>query len=112
MANQLEAAISGHTVFIGDLILTEVLRGVANEKLARLVETTLERFNVVRLGGREIAVKAAENYRLLRGKGVTVRGTVDLIIGTWCIAHAIPLLHSDRDFEGMERWLGLKRWQG
>ena len=64
----------------------------------------------VLLGGRALAVAAARNYRLLRAKGITVRGTIDLPIATWCIAHAVPLLHADRDFTGMEKWLRLPRW--
>ena len=111
-AQQLDAAVSAHTILVGDLVLAEVLRGVADESLARLVTAGLDRFDVVELGGRDMAIKAAENYRLLRGKGFTVRGTVDLFIGTWCLVHDVPLLHADRDFEGMEKWLGLRRWKG
>jgi predicted nucleic acid-binding protein len=56
---------------------------------------------------REIAVKAAENYRVLRRKGVTVRKTIDLWIGTFCIEHGCLLLHNDRDFQPMVSHLGL-----
>jgi predicted nucleic acid-binding protein len=31
-----------------------------------------------------------------------------MIIGTFCIEHGHMLLHSDRDFEPMERILGLQ----
>jgi predicted nucleic acid-binding protein len=48
--------------------------------------------------GKDIAIKAATNFRLLRKKGITVRKTVDMIIGTFCIEHELPLLHNDRDF--------------
>ena len=111
-ATRLHAAITGNAILLGDFILAEVLRGVATERMARLVAAGLSGFDVVELGGREMAIQAAQNYRLLRGKGITVRGTIDLFIGTWCIVHAVPLLHADRDFEGMEKWLGLNRWEG
>ena len=39
-----------------------------------------------------------------------MRGTVDLLIATWCIENEMPLLHTDRDFLGFEEHLGLKRW--
>ena len=39
------------------------------------------------------------------------RGTIDVIIATWCVENAIPLLHNDRDFEAMEGRLGLVRWR-
>lgn len=111
-AVDLQHAIQEHQVLLGDLILAEVMRGVVNERVARLVLASLDAFDVVELGGKELAVKAAENYRILRGKGMTVRGTVDLFIGTWCIHHDVPLLHADRDFAGMEKHLGLRRWEG
>ncbi len=56
----------------------------------------------------ELAVRAAANYRALRGKSVTVRKTIDVIIGTFCIEHGHVLLHADRDFEPMRRHLGLR----
>jgi predicted nucleic acid-binding protein len=55
---------------------------------------------------REIAAKAAENYRVLRRKGVTVRKT-DLWIGTFCIEYGCRLLHNDRDFQPMVEHVGL-----
>jgi predicted nucleic acid-binding protein len=53
-------------------------------------------------------VKTAANYRFLRRQGVTVRKTIDLIIGTFCIECGHTLLHNDRDFEPMENLLGLQ----
>lgn len=61
-----------------------------------------------RLGHRQLAGRAAANYRLVRRQGITVRKTIDLIIGTFCIERGHALLHSDRDFEPMERLLGLQ----
>lgn len=111
-AEALDRALGHHSILLGDLVLVEILRGVPDEKTAHLVKSALDQFDTVELGGKAIAVAAAEHYRLLRSKGVTVRGTVDLLIGTWCIAHDIPLLHADRDYEAMEKWLGLRRWVG
>jgi predicted nucleic acid-binding protein len=39
---------------------------------------------------------------------VTIRKTIDLIIGTFCIERGHTLLHDDRDFEPMIRHLGLR----
>lgn len=60
------------------------------------------------MGGCEIATLSAENYRKLRKKGITVRKTIDVIIGTFCINKNIQLLHDDKDFEPMIKYLGLK----
>ena len=48
------------------------------------------------------------NYRYLRKKGVTVRKTIDIIIGTFCIHNQLTLLHCDRDFNPLVKFLGLK----
>jgi hypothetical protein len=59
------------------------------------------------LGGREVALLAADNYRTLRARGITVRKTIDVIIGSYCLLHALPLLHTDCDFDALETHLGL-----
>jgi predicted nucleic acid-binding protein len=95
-------------LLIGDLILYEVLQGFRTDAQARLVERSLRRFEAVPLIDPELAVKAAANYRLLRSRGITIRKTIDLIIGTYCIERGHALLHSDRDFAPMESFLGLQ----
>jgi predicted nucleic acid-binding protein len=92
-------------ILVGDLILCEVLQGLRTEAQARLVERSLGRFEAVSLLDPALAVKTAANYRFLRRQGVTVRKTIDLIIGTFCIECGHTLLHNDRDFEPM---LGLQ----
>jgi predicted nucleic acid-binding protein len=95
-------------LLVGDLILCEVLQGFRSEAHARLVERTLIQYQFVTLSSPELAIKAAANYRLLRRRGVTIRKTIDVIIGTFCIERGHALLRSDRDFEPMERFLGLQ----
>jgi len=95
-------------MLIGDLILCEVLRGCRSEAEATEVEAALREFAIVTLCTPDLAVRAAANYRLLRRRGVTIRTTIDMIIGTFCIERGHTLLHSDRDFEPMERLLGLR----
>jgi predicted nucleic acid-binding protein len=55
----------------------------------------------------ELAVRAARNYRTLRSRGITVRKSIDMIIGTFCLERGVPLLHNDADFQPMEQHLGL-----
>ncbi len=64
--------------------------------------------SVLSSGGVEIAVAAAENYRILRTKGITVRKTIDCLIATFCIREGHELLHRDRDFDPFEMHLGLQ----
>ena len=95
-------------LLVGDLILCEVLQGCRSEAEAAEVETALREFTIVPLCTADLAIRAAANDRLLRRRGVTVRTTIDMIIGTFCIERGYMLLHSDRDFEPMERLLGLQ----
>ena len=105
---RLRELIPARPLLVGDLILCEVLQGLRSEREARLVERALRRFTTVSLLDIDLAVKAAANYRSMRAKGLTIRKTVDLIIGTFCIERGHVLLHDDRDFEPMVRILGLQ----
>ena len=104
----LRQLIPNSPILIGDLILCEVLQGLRTDAQAKLVEKSLTRFELVSLLDPALAVKAAANYRFLRRQGITVRKTIDLIITTFCVERGHSLLHSDRDFEPMERFLGLQ----
>jgi len=95
-------------LLVGDLVLCEVLQGMRGNREAGLAEEALREFTFVTLCDPELAITAAANFRLLRGHGITIRSTIDLIIGTFCIERGHHLLHSDRDFEPMERLLGLR----
>jgi predicted nucleic acid-binding protein len=68
----------------------------------------LTSLTVVAMGGQEIAIQAAKNFRALRKLGVTVRKTIDTIIATRCIESGYDLLHSDRDFDPFTQHLGLR----
>jgi predicted nucleic acid-binding protein len=93
---------------VGDLIAAEVLQGVRDDREFKLVKKTLDAFDHIELAGYALAVRASENYRLLRDKGITVRKTIDTLIATRCIEDGLTLLHADRDFLPFEQHLGLK----
>ena len=105
--DRLHALLDEERIATGDLILTELLQGFRTKSQITAVQQILFRLEYYDLAGKTVALKAAENYRLLRKKGVTVRKTIDVIIGTFCIERNIALLHSDRDFDPMEQHLGL-----
>ncbi|MEQ1616609.1 MAG: PIN domain nuclease [Hyphomicrobiaceae bacterium] len=104
--------INDDQALIGDLVLTEVLQGYRSDREFELARQWLEVVPLRTISGRELAVAAASNYRFLRAKGITVRKTIDVLIGTWCIVNQTPLLHSDRDFDPLEQHLGLQVWRG
>lgn len=105
---RLDALIPAEPLLMGDLILCEILQGFRSQAAARLAERSLSRFEAVSLCNPDLAIAAAANYRFLRTRGITIRKTIDVIIGTFCIERGHHLLHSDRDFEPMERLLGLQ----
>jgi predicted nucleic acid-binding protein len=104
----LEGLLDSHPLGIGDLILTEVLQGCKFDKEFNEVRRLLSRLDLVILGGEDVAIEAARNYRKLRTLGVTVRGTIDVVLATRCIVSGHQLLHSDRDFDTFEQHLGLR----
>ncbi len=95
-------------VLVGDLVLLEVLQGARDKPHADRVERNLRLFKTDSMLDGTLASRAAAHYRFLRSRGITVRKTVDLIIGTFCVAHDHVLLHDDRDFDPMVMHLGLR----
>lgn len=104
----LDSLLGRSPLAIGDLIAAEVLQGVRDEQEFRSVKTTLEAFDHIDLVGYELAVKASENYRSLRARGVTIRKTIDTLIATRCIEDGLTLLHADQDFVPFVEHLGLR----
>jgi predicted nucleic acid-binding protein len=105
---RLDKLLGHEPLAVGDLMLTEVLQGFAKERDFNEAKKLLTSLIVVELGGQEIAIQAARNFRALRNLGVTVRKTIDTIIATRCIASGYDLLHNDRDFEPFVIHLGLR----
>lgn len=106
-AETLDRLLASEPVAIGDLIYAEVLQGFSSAKAFRRAKAALDELECYDLVGRDMALKAALNFRKLRDKGVTVRKTVDVLIATFCIERGVALLHRDRDFDAFEEHLGL-----
>lgn len=104
---RLEECMRDRDIVLGDLIVAEVLQGAKGAREFALIESVFEPLIKRSLCNPDLAVKAAANFRALRSGGVTIRGTIDVIIATWCLENRVPLLHSDRDFAAMEAALGL-----
>jgi hypothetical protein len=105
---RLRRALEEDDAAIGDLVLSELLRGTRDDVGARRLSERLAALPCHDLVGRTVAIRAAANYRALRRRGITIRKDVDLLIGAWCIEHEVPLLHADRDFDPMAEHLGLR----
>jgi predicted nucleic acid-binding protein len=93
---KLDSLPGSEPLAIGDLILTEVLQGFADESGFQRRLENADRADRRRVGREEIAIQAARNFRALRNAGVTVRKTVDTVIAARCIESGHELLHEDR----------------
>lgn len=104
----LHAILGQQIIVIGDLIYIEVLQGFNSDKDFNTARQLLDTLVFREMVGREIALKSAGNYRFLRRQGITVRKTIDVIIGTYCMESNMALLHADKDFDVLETHLGLQ----
>lgn len=105
---KLRAVDDFDSILVGDLVLLEVLQGARDDAHAARVEKAMRQFAIAAMLDDAIAVRAAANYRRLRGLGTAVRKTVDLIIATFCVERGHALLHDDRDFDAMAKLLHLR----
>ena len=105
---KLDSLLDREPLAIGDLILAEVLQGFTNNSDFNKAKGLLTSLDVVDIGGIDVAIQAARNFRTLRGFGITVRKTIDTLIATRCIESGYVLLHNDRDFEPFVKHLKLR----
>jgi predicted nucleic acid-binding protein len=105
---RLDALLGSELICVGDLVLAEVLQGFNTDREFNQARKLLTLLEVVDLGGQELAIQAARNFRTLRLMGVTVRKTIDTLIATACIEKDLSLLYSDRDFDPFVEHLGLR----
>ncbi|HEY5055731.1 MAG TPA: PIN domain nuclease [Acidobacteriaceae bacterium] len=107
-ADWLARNVESDEISLTDLTLCEVLQGLRDDLAFERVLHRLMLLPIFEIGGTALAIAAAENYRILRAKGITVRKTIDCLIATFCILHGHALLHRDRDFDPFEEHLGLR----
>jgi predicted nucleic acid-binding protein len=105
--DRLDEILADGSALIGDLMLAEVLQGCDSDKDFRQMQKLLDPVGRIAIGGEDIAVEAAKNFRRLRALGIAPRKTIDTLIATRCILDGLPLLFSDRDFEPFAKHVGL-----
>lgn len=93
-----------------DLVFFEVLRGFREERALRQARLLLQSLHIEPCGGEDVALAAAEHYRHLRARGITVRSSIDVMVAAFCIERDYLLLHSDRDYDAIAAHRGLRVW--
>jgi len=103
----LNVLLDEERIATGDLIIAELMQGFRTKNQISSALGILSKLEYFDLVGKNIALKAAENFRFLRKKGITIRKTIDTIIGTFCSENKIKLLHNDHDFDPFVKYCGL-----
>jgi len=98
-------------VAILPVIVAEVLQGFRTETGFLKARDLLLGLPVL-VPSIECHVEAACLFRRLRGKGITVRGTIDCIIAQTCLDHDAELLSPDADFHRIAENTRLRLWRG
>jgi predicted nucleic acid-binding protein len=104
----LDTALGNTPIIMGDLILTEVLQGFQDDADFKIARNLLLSIPFIPMVGQQLAIESSMNYRFLRKNGVTVRKTIDVMIGTFCIHYKLPCLYQDKDFDPIVKFLKLK----
>ncbi|MCB9040239.1 MAG: PIN domain nuclease [Lewinellaceae bacterium] len=88
-------------LFLCPTIIQEVLQGIRSDKDYENVKDSLLAFPVPNWNPMEAAIAAAQLYRGLRKKGITIRKSNDCLIAAFAQRFDMAILHSDRDFSIM-----------
>lgn len=89
-------------------MILEVEQGAREGKDLQRIQAAMGAYARASLLDSALARAAAARYRQLRGAGVTVRKTADVIIASFCLELGHTLLHQDRDFAPFVRLFGLR----
>lgn len=104
---KLQKLLATRKAALNGIIFFEVVSGIRSDDLYQEVSRSFEEIGIIPINFSKISKAAAENYRHLRKKDVTIRKSMDVFIATHCILLGLPLLHNDSDFPPFEE-LGLQ----
>jgi predicted nucleic acid-binding protein len=95
-------------IAIADIIITEILQGIKDDREMNEIKKSLLAFPVFSLKGIDSYIAAAGLYRKSGKKGVTIRSTIDLLIAQIALENDLILLHNDNDFQNIAKICNLK----
>lgn len=105
---RLERAILGNEdIALCGIVLTEILQGIGDDRSHRQAREYLEPLIMLPMS-ETVFVRAADVYRVLRKKGITIRKTNDCLIAATALEYHCHLLHNDRDFAAIAKHLPLR----
>lgn len=90
-----------------DLILTEILQGIRDDRLFEKTKVLLLNFPVFKPESIETYINAAKIYRQCRKQGSTVK-TIDAIIASIALENDLIVFHNEKDFDHIAKYTGLR----
>lgn len=88
-------------LFLCPAIIQEILQGIRSDKDYENVKDSILAFPVPDWKPIEAFIAAAQLYRGLRKKGITIRKSNDCLIAAFAQRFDLAVLHEDRDFSVM-----------
>jgi predicted nucleic acid-binding protein len=92
-------------------IIQEILQGIRQDEQFSKIKKNLDRLLCLQIDAKEAAFGAAELYRNLRKKGITIRKPNDCLIAFYAISFDVELRHKDSDFDLMIDHTPIKIYQ-
>lgn len=86
-------------IWVPPVVVQETLQGVRDDKQYGIVRSSLLALNLFQFDAFTTAMGAADLYRRLRKKGVTIRKANDCLIAHHALLADMTLLHNDSDFD-------------
>jgi len=95
-------------IAIVNISLTEILRGIKDDKTCLSVQEALDHFPILGAQGNETFVSAAEICRVCARRGKIISKTIDAYISAVVLDNKAQLFHKDKDFDVIARYFPLK----
>jgi len=92
-------------------IIQEILQGIPQDEQFSKIKKNLDRLLCLQIDAKEAVFGAAELYRNLRKKGITIKKPNDCLIAFYAISFDVELVHKDSDFDLMIDHTPIKIYQ-
>ena len=86
-------------VYICPVIIQEILQGIKNENTFQQIKESLLALPFLAVDQIEASIGAAQIYRQLRKKGITIRKSNDCLIAFYALKNEAEVVHRDQDFD-------------
>jgi predicted nucleic acid-binding protein len=101
-ADAVEALLRGDDEpFTCGIVVAEVFQGLRKDATRAAIERSFRDMSFLEPAGMDAYLRAAEVYRKLRERGVTIRSTIDCIIAVMAEEAGCALLARDRDLDAL-----------